>query len=192
MQVSEETKLLPCPFCGGEPEMIEAEEAGPNAMVICCRGCMASSKVIYALKDSVDDLLAEAWNTRATPAPAGDVGENETAPEYIWANIEEDDDQEPYIEYLSDEPWSPENPGVKYVRADIHASLTADKERLEARAAELEAALAPFADIAEWDISDAESDEDFYRPMDPRYAVGGVLRVKHFRRARATLDKGGR
>ena len=104
------------------------------------------------------------------------MGENETAPEYIWANIEEEDDQEPYIEYLSDEPWSPENPGVKYVRADIHASLTADKERLEARAAELEKAVQALLDCP--DIADND-----YKDEETHAAE---------RLARATLDEGGR
>lgn len=61
------TELEPCPFCGGPAQMIEAEEAGDSAYAIQCqtRGCEASSRVAFALMDSVDDLLAEAWNRRA-------------------------------------------------------------------------------------------------------------------------------
>lgn len=40
------------------------------------------------------------------------------APERIWANIEDEGDG-PFIEMLSDEPWSDETPGVEYVRADL-------------------------------------------------------------------------
>jgi Lar family restriction alleviation protein len=58
-------ELAPCPFCGGEAEIVDAEEAGPDARVVCCKGCSASSKVIFALKDDVTDLLVEAWNRRA-------------------------------------------------------------------------------------------------------------------------------
>ena len=58
-------KLKPCPFCGGEAEEIEAEEAGPQAFVICCKSCMASSRVLFALMCDVSEQLAEAWNARA-------------------------------------------------------------------------------------------------------------------------------
>lgn len=65
----EAIQLEPCPFCGGPAEIIEAEEAGPQAYVVQCTtlACLASSKVIYALKEDVTDLLAETWNRRSTP-----------------------------------------------------------------------------------------------------------------------------
>ena len=70
-------------------------------------------------------------------------------------------------------------PEVRYVRADIAA----------ARIAELEAALKPFARVADWDIADNEPNTAKYYPMDGRYAVGGVLKIGDFRRALAALEK---
>lgn len=58
------------------------------------------------------------------------------APERIWANIEDEGDG-PFIEFLSDEPWSPDDPGTEYVRADIHAEVTAERYRLTAENARL-------------------------------------------------------
>ena len=57
-------QLKPCPFCGGKAEITDAKEAGPRARVICCRGCLCSTKVIYALKGDVDEQLVQAWNRR--------------------------------------------------------------------------------------------------------------------------------
>jgi Lar family restriction alleviation protein len=66
----ERVALLPCPFCGGEAEKVEAVEAGDQAYCICCRSCQASSKVIFFLMDDATDQLAHAWNTRADAALA--------------------------------------------------------------------------------------------------------------------------
>lgn len=59
-------ELLPCPFCGGDAKLGSAEEAGENAYVISCIGCLASSPVRFAIKEPVDQLLREAWNKRAS------------------------------------------------------------------------------------------------------------------------------
>lgn len=62
-----DTRLLPCPFCGGKAEIAAAEECGPQAYVVACTDqmCLSSSKVIFALKDDVTDQLVESWNKRA-------------------------------------------------------------------------------------------------------------------------------
>lgn len=39
-------------------------------------------------------------------------------PVRIWADIQLDDDGETFIELLGDEPWSKDNPGVEYVKAN--------------------------------------------------------------------------
>jgi len=49
------------------------------------------------------------------------------APHRIWANIEDEGDG-PFIEMLSDEPWSDENPGTAYVLADWQPIETAPKD----------------------------------------------------------------
>lgn len=62
-------ELKPCPFCGGEAEIVDAEECGPQAYVVTCNGCMTSSRVIFALMDDVTFDLVSAWNTRADLLP---------------------------------------------------------------------------------------------------------------------------
>lgn len=58
-----------------------------------------------------DDL--EYMDDHLLPQPNAD-----DVPVRIWANIEVGDDQETFIEMLGDEPWSDDNPGVEYVKAD--------------------------------------------------------------------------
>lgn len=58
-------ELLPCPFCGGRAAIYDAVECGPQAHVVTCENCMASSRVIFAMKDDVSFDLVSAWNTRA-------------------------------------------------------------------------------------------------------------------------------
>lgn len=56
--------LLPCPFCGGIAKIGDAEECGPNAYVVCCTTCFASSMVSFAIKEDARRKLIEAWNRR--------------------------------------------------------------------------------------------------------------------------------
>ena len=65
------------------------------------------------------------------------------------------------------------------------ALILSQAERIE----RLEEALNPFADVAEFDISEAESDGDIYRPMSHKYAVGGVLKVGDLRRTKQTMEE---
>ena len=74
-----DTKLLPCPFCGGEAErytIMEGDEvANVGGDVISCTKCGASSHVEFGEKAN----LVDAWNRRASPSqgegPAADVVE---------------------------------------------------------------------------------------------------------------------
>lgn len=67
IRVTDETVdgLLPCPFCNGEAKIVDAIEAGPQAQVVSCQACGASSPVVYALMDDVTSDLRGYWNTRA-------------------------------------------------------------------------------------------------------------------------------
>lgn len=69
-------------------------------------------------------------------------------------------------------------------RVEANTALRMTKARL----AEALTALEPFAEIAEWDVGDSESDSDLYRPMDGRLSVAGNIRVGHLRAARRVLE----
>ena len=76
----ERETLLPCPFCGAEPEIItlegETDDPSIGAQCVQCTSsaCGAASGLIYPLMDDVRHLLRERWNRRAAlaaqPAPA--------------------------------------------------------------------------------------------------------------------------
>lgn len=56
-------RLKPCPFCGGEAEIDQAEDGG--YFVQCLTSvCRASSQMRYAHGDDPRPLLLEAWNRR--------------------------------------------------------------------------------------------------------------------------------
>ena len=55
-------KLKPCPFCGGEAEIIEVKDNPPETIAIQCKsGCGVS----VHHKWMEENVLVEAWNTRA-------------------------------------------------------------------------------------------------------------------------------
>lgn len=57
-----ETKLLPCPFCGGEAQIIESRFGEKGAFVGCIR-CLATAKRYSTKAEAI-----EAWNRRANDA----------------------------------------------------------------------------------------------------------------------------
>jgi len=60
--MSEELKLLPCPFCGGTPELIDE-----GYKVVQCTKCGVASKAVLVLNDThgVGNKKAKKeWNTR--------------------------------------------------------------------------------------------------------------------------------
>lgn len=66
------TGLLPCPFCGGEAEMLTAESMhGGNLYGVMCNCCACRTDVF----DNEAEAIA-AWNTRAERT-CRDTGENE-------------------------------------------------------------------------------------------------------------------
>ena len=70
----ERETLLPCPFCGAEPEIItlegETDDPSIGAQCVQCTSsaCGAASGLIYPLMDDVRHLLRERWNRRAALA----------------------------------------------------------------------------------------------------------------------------
>ena len=64
-------KLNPCPFCGGEAEIINIDE-GENAggSCVCCKRCLASSNVEFEFKEN----FVSNWNRRTPSLPASAEG----------------------------------------------------------------------------------------------------------------------
>jgi len=69
-------KLLPCPFCGGNPEVLSHEQG--CAAWVACTSCGAQSGGFqdcgFSLNVLRDKAIGE-WNTRALPAPSSTTGE---------------------------------------------------------------------------------------------------------------------
>lgn len=58
----ETNELRPCPFCGGEAEIIEVKDNPPETIAIQCKsGCGVSVRH----KWMEENVLVEAWNNRA-------------------------------------------------------------------------------------------------------------------------------
>lgn len=61
------TKLMPCPFCGGEAEL---ELVDDEFYMVCCENCSSATSFGYTYKDGTarDATRAEtvkAWNRRS-------------------------------------------------------------------------------------------------------------------------------
>ena len=58
-------QLKRCPFCGGKPRYVYIEK-GENEGGECieCSKCLASTSVMFPLKDSIQALVFEKWNNR--------------------------------------------------------------------------------------------------------------------------------
>ncbi len=60
--------LLPCPFCGGRAEKGEVTDEDDHnwgGRYVHCTKCDVSTRLWFPLKDSVEELIEEAWNQRA-------------------------------------------------------------------------------------------------------------------------------
>ena len=55
----DEIKLKPCPFCGGDAELIQDRYRGLNTFYVRCWGCSARTDLEYA-----EEFAAELWNGR--------------------------------------------------------------------------------------------------------------------------------
>lgn len=68
--IDDSDRLMPCPFCGAEAEIItlagETDEPSIGAQCVQCTSsaCGAASGSVYPLMDDVTDLLRERWNKR--------------------------------------------------------------------------------------------------------------------------------
>ena len=63
-------ELKPCPFCGGDAEVIHIEEGeNEGGSCVCCTVCMASSNLEFGFKEN----FVGNWNSRASAAPTDDA-----------------------------------------------------------------------------------------------------------------------
>ena len=75
--IDDSDRLMPCPFCGAEAEIItlagETDEPSIGAQCVQCTSsaCGAASGLIYPLMDDVTDLLRERWNKRHNAPTSG-------------------------------------------------------------------------------------------------------------------------
>jgi hypothetical protein len=66
---TEETGLLPCPFCGSSAKFDKADDGindGGEFVTCTNQMCMAASKIVFPLKEDAKPHLLEAWNSRVT------------------------------------------------------------------------------------------------------------------------------
>lgn len=72
----DKTKLLPCPFCGGQARAYEHQESDGNCShivyIIRCTSCLASTRAFnidgyYGITDTMSDAY-KAWNGRVNNA----------------------------------------------------------------------------------------------------------------------------
>lgn len=68
--MTENTQLLPCPFCGREPKLHEHHE-GPGEWFVICGHCDLIREQGWCVPR--DEAIA-AWNTRISHSLPGDVG----------------------------------------------------------------------------------------------------------------------
>jgi hypothetical protein len=61
-------ELLPCPFCGGEPKLVEVE---PSGYVVECKNgaCNASTNIRFSCGEDARPLVREQWNRRRAASP---------------------------------------------------------------------------------------------------------------------------
>lgn len=85
MSAPEDVKLLPCPFCGGEAEIVNIDD-GENAGGSCvsCTRCLASSNVEFEFKEN----FVSNWNRRASGLHGGEEGLREEIKSVIYREIE--------------------------------------------------------------------------------------------------------
>ena len=68
---SETPALLPCPFCGSNPSLVQAL---PSGWAVSCAGCGVGSGIRYSLMEDARPLVAEQWNRRADLARPSQAG----------------------------------------------------------------------------------------------------------------------
>jgi len=70
-----DTKLLPCPFCGGPAEL---KQTGKNKLTLRCRCCTVKmvQKTMHQTLQWLEGKMIESWNTRTSLSrgESGDTG----------------------------------------------------------------------------------------------------------------------
>ena len=79
---SETPALLPCPFCGSNPSLVQAL---PSGWAVSCAGCGVGSGIRYSLMEDARPLVAEQWNRRADLARPSQAGDERVAERIVIA-----------------------------------------------------------------------------------------------------------
>ena len=71
--MTETMTLLPCPFCGGEAEIVRAMDKDGRFAAVGCPACGAGSRQHYFVGDDAVPHVVSAWNRRAHLAQQAQV-----------------------------------------------------------------------------------------------------------------------
>lgn len=64
------SELLPCPFCGASPWLVNDHTPYERRYLIRCAECGGSSATLRGGLKTVEPLLTERWNRRRAEEPA--------------------------------------------------------------------------------------------------------------------------
>lgn len=65
--MSENKKLLPCPFCGGEAEIITREYGNCKTKYVQCKDCECRTKEMFECccdRERAEERAVKIWNSR--------------------------------------------------------------------------------------------------------------------------------